>query len=261
VGDTVAFSYRLTETEPMFPGHFSVTETFPRTAAYDDVKVRIDAPTALWTQHLARQLTESVNSEKDGRKIIEWTYQNKLPLKSKRQNYSVYDAEKEPGFAYSTFKSYAEIVQAYGERASPKAAVTERVQKLADEVAQDKKTPREQGRALYDWVATNITYAGNCIGVGAVVPHDIDFILDNRMGDCKDHATLLQALLAAKGIVSTQALVNAGSSYRLPRIPVVSTVNHVINFIRPSISTRIRPRIPRPSACCRSRIRASRCCW
>lgn len=109
--------------------------------------------------------------------------------------------------------------------------MTERVQRLADEIASQRKTPREQARALYDWVATNIAYAGNCIGVGAVVPHDLSFTLDNRMGDCKDHATLLQVLLAAKGIESTQALVNAGSAYRLPKIPVVSMVNHVITYI------------------------------
>lgn len=91
--------------------------------------------------------------------------------------------------------------------------------------------PDEIAHSLYDWVATNISYAGNCVGLGAVVPHDLDFILDNRMGDCKDHATLLQALLAAKDIPSTQALINASSAYRLQTIPVVSMVNHVINYI------------------------------
>ena len=30
------------------------------------------------------------------------------------------------------------------------------------------------------------------------LPRDLTFVLDNKMGDCKDHATLLQALLAAK---------------------------------------------------------------
>lgn len=230
VGDTVVFSYKITQVEPMFPRQFSVMEVFPKEYPYDDVRIRIDAPSSLWAQYEARGLTEKV-SEKDGRKIIEWTYQNKQPVKSKRRNYSVYDVEQIPGYAYSTFKSYSEIAEAYGARARPKAAVTERVRKLADEIVKDKKTPRERARALYDWVATNISYAGNCIGVGAVVPHDMSFILDNRMGDCKDHATLLQALLAAKGIPSTQALVNAGSIYRLPKIPVVSTVNHVINYI------------------------------
>jgi hypothetical protein len=229
-GDTVAFAYKLTQTEPMFPGHFSVMNAFPRLRALDDVKVTIDAPASLWAQYEARQMAEQ-RSEQDGRVTLLWTLQNPQPIKSKRQDWSVYEVEKEPGFAFSTFRSYAEIAEAYGARARPKAAVTERVQKLADEIVKDRKSPREQAGALYDWVATNITYAGNCIGVGAVVPHDVPFILDNRMGDCKDHATLLQALLAARGIESTQALVNASSMYSLPKIPVVSSVNHVLNYL------------------------------
>lgn len=230
VGDTVEFAYRLTQTEPMFPGHFSVTNAFSKLSAFDDVKVTIDAPASLWAQHEARQMTET-RSEKDGRVTLQWTFQNRQPVKSKRRDWTVYEVEKEPGYAFSTFRSYAEIAEAYGARARSKAAVTERVQKLAEEIVKDRKTPRDQARALYDWVAANITYGGNCIGVGAVVPHDIPFILDNRMGDCKDHATLLQALLAARGIDSTQALVNAGSLYSLPKIPVVSSVNHVINYL------------------------------
>jgi transglutaminase-like putative cysteine protease len=231
VGDTVGFSYKLTQLEPMFPNHFSVVQYFMRNTAYDDVKIRIDYPSALWTQLEVRGLTETANVEKNGRKELAWSYSNKVPLKNKRKDYSVFDGQTEPGLAFSTFKSYAEIAQAYGARATPKAAVTEEVRTLANEIAKDRKTPRDTARALYDWVATNITYAGNCIGTGAVVPHDISFILKNKMGDCKDHATLLQALLAARNIQSTQALINAGSSYKLAKVPVVSMVNHVINYV------------------------------
>lgn len=231
VGDTVVFAYRLTAKEPIYPGQFSVQEYFPRERAFDDVSIRIDAPAALWLQVAARQLTEVRKVEQDGRRIVEWSYQNRNPLKSKRRDFSAYDAEKEPGFAVSTFRDYAAVAEAYGVRARPKAVPNERVRQLADEVAKGRVAPRDVARTLYDWVAVNISYAGHCIGLGAVVPHDTDFILDNRMGDCKDHATLLQALLAAKGIASAQALVNAGSSYRLPKVPVVSTVNHVINYI------------------------------
>jgi transglutaminase-like putative cysteine protease len=230
VGDSVALAYKIVQTEPIFPGQFSVAGTFPRLYAYDDVKISIDAPAALWTQYQARQMSEQ-RTQQDGRVRLEWAYQNPNPIKSKRQDWSVYDVEQEPGYAFSTFKSYADIAQAYGLRARPKAAVTPAIQALADSIVKELKAPREQARALYDWVAGNVTYAGNCIGVGAVVPHDTAFILENRMGDCKDHATLLQALLAAKGIASTQALINAGSTYRLPKIPVVSTVNHVINYL------------------------------
>lgn len=117
VGDTVVFSYKLSQTEPMFPGHFSEQEFYPRTEAYDDVRVRIDASASLWTWFEARQLTETENSAKEGRRVVEWTYRNSQPAKSNRTDYSIYDVEKEPGFAISTFKSHAEIAEAYGARA------------------------------------------------------------------------------------------------------------------------------------------------
>lgn len=229
VGDTVVFAYRLIQTEPLFPNHFSIAENFSKSVAFDDVRVRMDYPASMWVQYQTRDLTEKT-SEINGRKLIEWTYANPRPVKSTRRDFSVYDPEKETGYAFSTFRNYGEIAAAYGVRAIPKASVTDRIQKLAADIVKDKTAPRDQARALYDWVATNITYAGNCIGIGAVVPRDLAFILDNKMGDCKDHATLLQALLAARGIPSTQALVNAGSTYRLAKIPVVSAVNHVITY-------------------------------
>jgi transglutaminase-like putative cysteine protease len=76
-----------------------------------------------------------------------------------------------------------------------------------------------------------VTYGGNCVGIGALVPCELNAVLDNRMGDCKDHATLMQALLAARGIDSQQVLVNAGNLYRLFELLVVAQVNHVINYV------------------------------
>ena len=231
VGDTVVIHYRITTSDPIFPKQFSTMGTYSRTTAWDDVQVRIDAPATMWTQFQVKDLKEVENTEKDGRHILAWSWHNTQPIKSKREDYSVWEADQEPGYAFSTFRTYADIAESYGQRARPKAAVTPQVQKLADEITQGKTTPKDMARALYEWVAVNISYAGNCVGIGTVVPRDLDFVLGNRMGDCKDHATLLQALLAAKGIASSQALINSGSSYSLQKVPVVAMVNHVITYI------------------------------
>jgi transglutaminase-like putative cysteine protease len=230
VGDTVVFSYKITQTEPMFPGQFSASRVFPLYYAYDDVRVTVDMPSSFPAKYRARKMSEKI-TKKGARKIITWSLTNKKPKKNKRRNYSVWDQDAQPGFSISTYKSYEEIAEAYGVRALPKAVVTKRIKKLANKIVGDEKNKREQARLLYEWVATKITYAGHCIGVGAVVPHDLSFILDNQMGDCKDQATLLQALFKSKNIISTQALVNSGSTYKLPAIPLVTAVNHVMNYI------------------------------
>ncbi|MUV14907.1 DUF3857 domain-containing transglutaminase family protein [Noviluteimonas gilva] len=231
VGDTVGLKYRTTVKTPIFDDRFSTVEAFDEARYEGDVRVRIDAPESMQPRWKAWGLKESRNALQDDRRVVEWTWQNRAPVESERKDWSVYSFGDSPSLLYSTFQDNAQIAQAYGVRALPKAVPDDRIRKLADEIAKGKQGERDVAHALYDWVATNIRYAGNCIGLGAVVPRDTTFVLDNRMGDCKDHATLLQALLTAKGIESRQALVNASSSYTLPEVPVVSMVNHVINYL------------------------------
>jgi transglutaminase-like putative cysteine protease len=230
VGDTRVLTYRLVGSKPMFQGQFSTFEGFSRQNYYGDVSIHFDAPITLPVHYEAWQLDPVHEEVVDGRRIDEWHWRNTAPIKPPL-SYPVFEFERHPGVVYSTYGSFADIAHAYGINATPKAAVTPRIQKLADQIASDQHEPRAVGQALYNWVARNITYAGNCVGLGAVVPHDLDFVLDNKMGDCKDQATLLQALLAAKGIASTQALINAGSLYRLPRTPDLGMINHVIVYV------------------------------
>ncbi len=228
--DSIYMKVKKIQTEPMFPNNFSASNYFWSQTAYDDVKVSFDLPQDLIIKHQARSMMERTQI-KHGRKLIELSYKNERPVKVKREDFTVWDESEEAGYSLSTFMDYESIARAYGERALPKTIPTERVKVLAKKIIADETDRRKQARLLYDWVATNISYAGNCIGVGAVVPHDTDFILDNRMGDCKDHATLLEALYNAIDIESTQALINSGSSYSLHEIPTVNSFNHVLNYI------------------------------
>jgi hypothetical protein len=84
---------------------------------------------------------------------------------------------------------------------------------------------------LYNWVSHNIRYVGVYVGAGGFVPHDVQSILDNRYGDCKDHVVILESLFRAVGIDSSPALVNSGDSYLLHKLPLTSPFNHVITYL------------------------------
>jgi transglutaminase-like putative cysteine protease len=230
VGDTVYMRYRIRDTEAIFPGAVSLSDGFGLFAAIENGQITLRAPENLPLAREAHHLEELPASVRDGRVTYQWRYRNPQPrVWDAEQDEGIWRSGDMPSLYVSTFKSYADIAQAYAARALPKAEPNERIRAQAAEIVGAEKDPREQARLLYEWVSSRISYAGNCIGVGAVVPRDLAVVLENKMGDCKDKAALLQALLAAEGIASEQVLI--GSRYDLPQTPVVEAVNHVMNYL------------------------------
>jgi len=229
VGDTIVFSYKLIQKEALFPRQFTYAHVFSNEYICEDCELSLSAPASLPVRVEARDVKGGEEAKKNGKRQWTWHFENREIAKPEQLSVSSFDYA--PRVMISTFKDYAELAAAYEQRAKPKAAVTPEIKALAADLTKDAKTDRKAAKALYDWVAKNIAYAGNCIGIGSVVPHGTDHILSNKIGDCKDHTALLQALLAAKGIESTPVLVNSGSVYSLPELPMVSVFNHVINYI------------------------------
>ena len=89
VGDTVVFSSRIVQTEPIFPKHFSTAEYFSRQMAYDDARVTIEYPASMWVQYSARDMKETTSSPAPDRKVVEWTYSNPQPVKSERKDFQL----------------------------------------------------------------------------------------------------------------------------------------------------------------------------
>jgi len=231
VGDTVGVIYKIADREPIFPGHFSTSQSFSPFGVFEDIAITVRAPVELKLNVEAHHMQTLPVQEVAGLRTLQWRYQNLKPLEWDERDSGIWRIDESPSVIVSTFDNYEAIAKAYGDRALLKAQPTPRIQELARTIVGDATKPLERARLLYEWVSKNITYGGNCIGIGAVVPRDLDLVLDNKMGDCKDHATLLQALLSASGIKSEQVLINAGDLYDLTKTPVVSLVNHVIDYL------------------------------
>jgi hypothetical protein len=146
--------------------------------------------------------------------------------------------------AVSTFPDYAAFARAFRLGAAgvarPSPAAQLPIAALARQLTAGLPDTRARALALSDWVRHNIRYAGVYVGAGGVVPHPAATVLANRYGDCKDHAGLLEALLAAIGIDSTGALVNSGNAYRLPEAPTLGVLNHMITYV-PSLDLYLDP--------------------
>jgi len=231
-GARIAYRVRRTQHTPYFPGYFSLWETFSVFSQYQDAVVTLTAPAGLpmhlWTRGVDGGTRAKV---RDGQARWEWRYRRDEAMKS--QNWSAAAWEFSPTIMASTFADWSQMGLAYHAKAGPAAAVTPRIQALADQITAgiDPADRRSQAAALYEWVARNIRYVAVYLGNGGLEPNDAGRIADSQYGDCKDHTVILEALLAARGITSTPVLIGADGGPTLPAIPVLGRFNHAITYI------------------------------
>ena len=245
-GSKTYYKTKLTTFKPLLPSYFYTkfnfapyveNQGFEYTLTYpEDLKLYVD------TKGIGGGDEEVIG---DGTKRMRFTYKN-LKFAAKEQLEVGLD-DYAPHIYISTFPSQAAFAKVYEAKIKDKVKVTPQVQKLADEITKgikpskdgeakaaieaEKDFKQQQARAIYNWVSRNIRYVGIYLDDGSITPHDANSIIDNRYGDCKDHNALLIALLAAKGIKASSALINAGSSFTVPKYPVVGPFNHVITYI------------------------------
>jgi len=226
--DTLVFTLVRHRKQALFPGQFFDVHMYPRLTAWNEVRGSITMPKSLPLKIDGHYL--KVERQVDGDNVIyRWHYTAPTPLSEDVA--AIAPIDREPRLFVSTFESYDELGRAYAARALPKAAVTPKVQSLADEISAGLSDRRAQAQKIYEWVSQHIRYVGIELGRGGVVPHDADTVLANGYGDCKDHVVLFSALLQAKGIESEMALINLGNSYALPEAPTLAQLNHVITWL------------------------------
>ena len=228
VGDTLHLRYQLRRHTPLFPGEFedfTVARPFPTR----DFRLTYDLPAsmALYADAVGFELLPGESPP--GRRRTSWRHVDGDHERIEHGSVSYLDYGKR--LAVTTFPDYAAFARAYHARAAAAALPDAAIGKLAAEITKGLVDRRARAIALSDWVRRHIRYVAVYLGPGGVVPHPAPAVLANRYGDCKDHAALLQALLAAAGIQASAALVNSGDAYRLPAVPTLGVLNHVIVYV------------------------------
>lgn len=137
-----------------------------------------------------------------------------------------------PYLIASSFNSYEDLGAAYQNLNHAKAKVTDFIQVVADGIINKAElSKRDEAKLIYEWVVKNIRYVAVYVGNGGIEAQDAEKVIKNGYSDCKGHAVVLEALLKARGINSSPALINLGNAYKLPTYPVLAPQNHVINYL------------------------------
>ena len=233
VGSQVYYKAKTVQHTPTFPGHFYWSTFFTPHRPYEEYKVHLTHDADIDLQFALKGATggrvASQAGDPSGSKRYFFDYKQLSAYPGESGRVGLYDFA--PHIMISSFKDHAALAKAYQVRAHEKATPTPAVIKLAKDIVGKETDQLKQARLLYNWVSHNIRYVGIYVGAGGFVPHDVQSILDNRYGDCKDHVVILESLLRAVGIESSPALVNSGNEYLLHKLTLTSPFNHVITYL------------------------------
>jgi transglutaminase-like putative cysteine protease len=231
--------WRLTQKTAPLLG-LQITSQVPQEWAIGEMKVDITAPDSVplhWrarggfvveqdhtagVQHLAAVITDHPGTEPERSAVSAGDFQ--------------------PIFLATSLPDLATIGAIYHRESRDRAMVTPAIDALAATIVGD-ATGLDAAKAIYNWVAVNIRYVAVYLDQNdGWVPHPASEVLARGYGDCKDHAVIMQALLAARGIKSDTALIEWGRSFE-PLPLWVNQFNHAIVYL-PDFDLYVNPTNP-----------------
>jgi TPR repeat protein/transglutaminase-like putative cysteine protease len=225
-GDKVRARLTYSSRRPEFPGQFAGYWSMPPNQPPEAFELTIDGPaskpleiTTLGVEH---------TQERVGDRII-----HRVTFRQDTPRALVSEADWFDGarrFEASTFKDYAAFAAAMNARNAPMAVPDETLTRLSTEIVGDAATTRAKVERLHNWVARNIRYVGIGFEDGGWTSQPAPAILASRYGDCKAHATILKALLAAQGIEANFVAVNVEERYTLTKV-ATPNFDHAIVYV------------------------------
>lgn len=232
-GDKVYRHWTTTSKQSPLPGFQTHQDFLLPQIEVDEFHVRIEAP---------KNMVLAVAAKPAPQKTIEgdrqiWEVRASNTASTVDDNLSSIHL-RIPHVMVSTLASNEEFAIRFAASMMEKAVVTPEIESLAKRITAKATTDEQKAQAIYDWVRKEIKYVALFLGVDGWVPHDTAHILSKRYGDCKDHVSLMHALLAAVGVPSRPALVNTFAHYDMD--PVAVGFNHVITYL-PSLNRFVDP--------------------
>jgi tetratricopeptide (TPR) repeat protein len=231
IGDILEAHLHWTIHEPMAPGHFWFDYSYFHEGICLKEILEIDVPRSLAVKLRNSDPRPSAREEGERRIYTFQTSNLKKPEESKIPDWEKnYHGIAPPEVQLSSFASWDEVGQWFGNLVQPKATVSQEIRAKAEELTKGKNTDDEKLHVLYDFVSTRYRYIGVDLGLSRYTPHSAADVLANRYGDCKDKHTLFAALLQAVAIPAYPVLIS--SKFRVdPSFPSPSLFDHVLTGI------------------------------
>jgi predicted transglutaminase-like cysteine proteinase len=235
-GDSVVWKTKKIRLKPSLPGWQSEQGFVIPMQDIDMARWTITAPENL-PLHIASSMPPAVSTTSGGQMMrkYEWSGKGRV-LDAMQANTRV----TYPHVMVSTVSRHEDIAKLFAKEVMRKAAPNDELDLIVKTLILSKDTDEAKAQAIYDWVRKRIKYVALYMANDGWEPHDIAHILQKRYGDCKDHVTLMYAMLKIAGVPAQTVLVSTFNEFELDAIPSYGSYNHTILYL-PSIKRYLDP--------------------
>ncbi|MHC4817522.1 MAG: DUF3857 domain-containing protein, partial [Planctomycetota bacterium] len=234
-GDVIDVAHRTDERRQSFFGDYFGTEFLFATS----VPLRLSTFTLI-TPAERRFHFHTRNSDakpgmtlsEDGKtRIYNWSVRNSPKVRRERQ--MPRPRELYPQVQVTTYESWDAFATWWWSMIRDQHVASEEIKAKVVELIEGKKTRLEKLRAIYEFVAGEITYQAWEFGEHGYRPYTTTAIFDKREGDCKDKAILFNTMLKEIGVDAYPVLIRleAGRSEEDLTLPMVGHFNHCISYV------------------------------
>jgi hypothetical protein len=137
-----------------------------------------------------------------------------------------------PYLVYSNHPEWQDLADWYARHVEPRVRVSEQVQETARRLVNGYDDRLERISRLYRFVTNEIRYVGLEFGEHRFRPFSADWVLHHRIGDCKDKAALLVALLDAIGVPARMVMVRTADLGPVSSdLAALEIFNHAIVYL------------------------------
>lgn len=177
------------------------------------------------TQNMPNDPT--IRSSEDG-VLREWVLTNEPGIVYEAKMPPVSDVAKV--LYVSSIQSWEYLVDWYTDLARAKTRSTFEIKEQVAQLFEGKEnlTTEQKMKVIYDFITENIRYSSVPFRQSPLVPQEARDVLVNRIGDCKDVATLCIAMLNEVGVKAHHVLVNTADQGSNENILPSIAFNHAI---------------------------------
>ncbi len=227
-GVVLDYEVQITDTRPSMPGRFN--DSFQMQTEEPVVQARyvVRTPAATsFERHVHGQLAPPAVRRRGGSDETTWVAENLPGLDDEPQRPS--EARLALWLMVSSYRSWDEVAARYRAAALTMDTVDTA---LREEARRRLEGSGDPVRTLHHWVCSKVAYAGGPLerGLPGIQPQPAYETWRQRMGDCKDQATLLIALLQhVAGLRAWPALLRRPSQGPLAEnLPAMLQFDHVV---------------------------------